>query len=467
MSFRLFLTVVVLVSITGLMLTACSSDPETVEVIKEVEVVKEVEVERIVTEKGEVIEVVKENVIEVVKEVEKSDPSLTPQYGGTHTLALSDWVNLDPMRFESNSLNTSAFWAEGLIIGNWGIDRNVFDFPMGPLRTDAATGHLAKSFELGPDLQTIDLEIRDDVYWHDKEPTNGRQMTVDDIIWNVTGWWKTNDLIDRQFSSLIDSATKKGDWGLELKISTPVIGQSLMGILDNDSHIIIPKEIRETESGEVEDWKMISGTGPWVMSNLVPDSKVEFVRNENYWDFDEKHPENRLPYADAHKLLIIPDESARFAAWRTGKLDILENVAIKKAGSLLVADPDALSKTKFQCCPMALRMRNDLEPFDDIRLRQAVSMAIDRQEIVETYYEGQADFYAGLLKPFHGDLYTPFEKLPPDIQENLTFNPEKARQLVKEAGFGDGLKVDLNVSPATNHNDMAQMVQSYLKDIGI
>jgi hypothetical protein len=154
----LLMVVVTIASLATLLATACGSNTETVEVIKEVE--KIVQGPERIVEKEKIVEknVVKE--VEVIIEVEKSDPSITPQYGGTHTLALNDWVNLDPMRFESNSLNTAAFWAEGLIIGNWAIDRNIFDFPMGPLRSDAATGHLAKSFELAPDLQTINLEIR-------------------------------------------------------------------------------------------------------------------------------------------------------------------------------------------------------------------------------------------------------------------------------------------------------------------
>jgi len=112
-------------------------------------------------------------------------------------------------------------------------------------------------------------------------------------------------------------------------------------------------------------------------------------------------------------------------------------------------------------------MRWDLEPFNDFRLRQAVSMAIDRQTIVDTYYEGQADFYSGLLKPFHGDLYTPYDKLPADIQETLSYNPEKARQLVIDAGYPDGLTVDLNIGPATDFKDLAVIAQAYLKDVGI
>lgn len=126
---------------------------ETVVVEKEVVKVKEIEIVRTVAGPEKIVEK------EVVIYVEPGDPAFTPQYGGTGVELLTDWVNLDPYRFESNSLRTTSFWAEKLIIGDWALDRTIFDFPMGPLRSDAATGHLAETFELGSDLQSITLSI--------------------------------------------------------------------------------------------------------------------------------------------------------------------------------------------------------------------------------------------------------------------------------------------------------------------
>ena len=290
-------------------------------VIVEKEVIKEVQVpgETVVVEKEVVKEV--EVVKTVVKEVEKADPSLTPQYGGTGILLMNDWLNLDPYRYEYYSNWVASHWAEKLIIGDWAIDREVFDFTSGNITADVAVGHLAESFELESDLKAINLKIRDNVFWQDKAPTNGRQLTVDDIIWNITGWWKNDELIDRQYSSLIDTVDKISDSEFRLNLNVPVVGEVMTGVLAHQHHLIVPKEIRETQSGEVEDWKMVAGTGPFIMSNLIPDSRVEFERNPNYWDYDEKNPENQLPYYDGMKMLVIPDESTRFATWRTRKAD--------------------------------------------------------------------------------------------------------------------------------------------------
>ncbi len=437
-------------------------------VIVEKEVVKTVEVPKEVVVEKEVVKTVAGAERVILQEVEAADPALTPQYGGTGILLMNDWLNLDPYRYEYYSNWVASHWAEKLIIGDWAIDREIFDFTSGNITADVAVGHLAESYELGPDLRAINLKIRDNVFWHDKEPTHGRQLTADDIIWNITGWWKESELIDRQYSSLIDTVDKISDSEIRLNLNVPVVGEVLTGILAHQHHLIVPWEIRETESGEVEDWRMVSGTGPFIMSELIPDSKVEMERNPNYWDFDEKHLENQLPYYDGMKLLIIPDESARFAAWRTRKADRLGGIPLAKVGSLLVANPDAHSKTRNFATMLALRMRWDLPPFNDKRMRQAVSMAINRQEIVDSHYEGQGEYYGPLLQPRHGKgLFTSFDDLPDDIQVQMTYNPEKARQLLAEAGYPDGLTVDLNVGPDTPMRDMAVIVQGYLKDIGI
>ena len=458
-------------AVFALIAAGCAS-----ETIVEKEVVKEVEVpvEKIVEVEKEVVkevEVQVEKIVEkeVVKEVmvEKEEPGLVPEYGGTQSWLLTDWVNLDPYRFESNSLRASGFVYEKLSIGDWTVDREVFDFPMGPLRADVLTGLLAEGWDLSGDLQTLDLTIRQGVTWHDKAPTNGRDFTVDDVIWNIDGWWREDEFIDRQFTQLIDNVEKLDDWSVRLDLNKPLVGQSLVGVLDNDSHFFVAKESRETDSGEIEDWQMVSGTGPWVLANLVPDSILEFEKNPNYWGFDEKNPDNRLPYADGVSLPIIPDPTTQLAAFRTGKLDAMYQLALKDVGSLLVSNPDAKTKTLLMCCPRALRMRWDLEPFNDIRLRQAVSMAIDRDTIVDTYYEGQALRFSGLLKPFHRDIYLGYEELPADIQEVMTYNPERARELVAEAGYADGLTVDLNIGPNPDFQELAVIIQQYLKDIGI
>ena len=390
-----------------------------------------------------------------------------PQHGGIITLYVPTWDVIDPYRFHWGSLRASSFVYEKLAIGDWAVDRDKYDFTQswGPTPTKYLKGQLAESWNL-PDPKTLILKIRQGVHWHDKVPTLGRAFTVDDLIYNIDGWWRKSPFIDRQFTDLIEEVLKVDNRTVKLKLKKPVIGESLAGILDNDSHFFVAPESRKTKSGEIEDWKLVSGTGPWIMTDLVPGSRVQFKRNDNYWAFDEKNQKNRLPYADEAKILIIPELTTALSAFRTGKIDIFFEVQVADGDTLLETNPE-LNSTLIPTNGYALRMRWDLPPFNDLKMRKAVSMAIDRQAIADSTYRGKALYYGGLLKPFHADVYTPFKDLPKDIQEIMTYNPEKAKQLVADAGYPRGIKVDFNIGPDAPMSEIASIIQQYLKAVGI
>ena len=87
----------------------------------------------------------------------------------------------------------------------------------------------------------------------------------------------------------------------------------------HDGAFIYPPEVIE-EHGDAQDWRNLVGTGPYMLTDWVKDSSVTYTKNPNYWGYDEKFPENRLPYLDEVKSLIIPDSSTLLAALRTGKI---------------------------------------------------------------------------------------------------------------------------------------------------
>ena len=391
-----------------------------------------------------------------------------PQYGGVISLVTDSFVNIDPYRFHAGSTAAASYFCDKLTIGDWAIDRDVFGFTVGRGANPESVlaPSLAENWNM-PDPKTIILKIRQGVHWHDKAPTHGRAFTVDDVIYNIDGWWRKSPFIDRQFSDLIESVKKLDNWTIEIRLKPPAKVDILVGVLDNDSHFFVAEESRNTPSGEIVDWKMASGTGPFVLTDLVADSVLRFKRNPNYWGFDEKNPQNKLPYVDEVKYLIIPDVTTRLAAIRTGKVDIAFEIDIKDTLNLIKTNPKLKHKAIYGTAPRALRMRWDLHPFNDLKMRQAVSMAIDRQAIIDSVYQGQAGFYSGLLKPVHVDVYTPFEKLPQDIRDLMTYNPEKAKQLVKEAGYPKGIKVNLNIGPNPDFSELAAIIQQYLKVVGI
>ena len=116
----------------------------------------------------------------------------------------------------------------------------------------------------------------------------------------------------------IESITATDNNTLEWKLSEPYFDAEKQ-ILLNYATWVMPREVIE-EHGDMRDWKNLVGTGPWMLTDMVFDSIYNLEKNPNYWGFDEKYPENRLPYFDQVRALIMSDE-AEIAALRTGKVD--------------------------------------------------------------------------------------------------------------------------------------------------
>jgi len=116
--------------------------------------------------------------------------------------------------------------------------------------------------------------------------------------------------------------------------------------------------------------------------------------------------------------------------------------------------------------PLMVGMRTDREPFGDLRVRRALSMAIDRQSVTRTIFHGEAVIQSF---PYNATwpetLYTPVEKMPKSVQEHFEYNPEGARQLLAEAGYPDGFETEMILR--TFDQDLASLLAAYWKDVGV
>ena len=334
----------------------------TVEVVKEVmvpgetvvvekEVVKTVEVpgETVVVEKQVPVEVVKtvevpgpERVVEkvVVKEVPGknyvTDPVTgkvysPPEYGGTLIYVLNTTVEPRDAWFGSGAGQVMSGVIEKLGTVDWAIDRDAYHFVGGyPPPLSALTGALAESWEQ-PDATTFILHIRQGVRWHDKPPMNGRELTAQDVEFNFHRMLG-NKLTGTQFSEAEpspaagalgtlpwESVTATDDRTVVVKLKEPRL-RAERHMLDENYIFIQPPEVIE-QFGDMQDWRNIVGTGPFMMTDFVPDSSLTFTKNPNYWGFDEKYPENRLPYVDGLKALYMSESATIMAALRSGQAD--------------------------------------------------------------------------------------------------------------------------------------------------
>ncbi len=394
-----------------------------------------------------------------------------PQYGGVIISSATTHTYFDTYRYERNSDMNLSLCYQRLDTGNWAVDRKVYDFAMsvGALPPEHQGGCLAESWEM-PDPLTIIIHVRKGVKWQDKPPVNGREFTADDVVWNFERYIK-DPFIDRQYILVIASAKALDKYTVELKIAPPRFQGLPTIVLNVVSLFFMPKESLDS-TGEIRDWKKVVGTGAFILADYVPDSGLTFTKNPNYWGNDERHPDNRLPYADGAKILIIPDISTLLSALRTGKIDVYDKVSWQDANSLKITNSEmkikGLDSTAYH-----FKVRTDKAPFTDIRVRQAMQMAVDLKEIAKTFYGGTTLIYRGPIEPFHTGVYIPYDELPDkpmftnlSLKELLTYNTEKANKLLAEAGYPNGFKTNC-IATRVRAPDLPELFQSYMKAVGI
>lgn len=404
--------------------------------------------------KGKVVEKEAPKKVEEEEEEKVVVAKITgPQYGGTISyIESAEPVHFDPWYHSGRDDTTQSMWLEHLGILDWTVDREVLPLNFGGASLDYTVGLLAESWE-EPDNETIIFHIRKGIHFHNKPPVNGREMTADDVaysfnrLFGLGGYGFTEPSpysVDPKVKS-VTSVEATDRYTVVVK-HTPSV-DVLLGLLVNAIECyIIPREVVELY-GDLEDWRNAVGTGPWMLDDFVGGSSLSFVKNPNYWRYDEAHPENRLPYADKLQMLIIPEVATRLAALRTGKLDVIGlgyagAISWEQAASLKRTNP-YLKTATILGMTQALVPRYGKEPFyPDIRVRKAMQMAIDIPTIANTYFGG----YSGLTVPPLFDkpgAYTPFDELPEDVKEGYSYNPEKAKELLTEAGYPDGFKTSI------------------------
>jgi peptide/nickel transport system substrate-binding protein len=115
-----------------------------------------------------------------------------------------------------------------------------------------------------------------------------------------------------------------------------------------------------------------------------------------------------------------------------------------------------------------MAMRMDQKPFNDIRVRRAMNLAVNKKEIIDKFFGGNAELHTYPFPPSFKEVYTPLDKLPPSARELFTYNPEKAKKLLAEAGYPNGFSFKAQLSNATQDGmDLGAMVVSYLAKIGV
>lgn len=352
------------------------------------------------------------------------------QSGGTLRVAFqNEWAGLDP--------HTVSSYSSYQILNNVLEGLTTFD---DELNLQPA---LAESWEQSEDGLTWTFHLREGVLFH-----NGREMTADDVKWS--------------FERLIDPATGAGNAGRVGPAETQieVIDDYTVAITHPEPFGIFPQSIGFDKSTGIvaqeslEDDGTISipiGTGPFKITDVQGTTRLVLERHQDYW-------QDGLPYLDEIIIEPIPDDTVRETALRSGEVDWILAIAPQSFESLSNEEGITVS-TAPQLSYDYIGMNLTREPFDDVRVRQAIALAINRDELCQAGFFGLCETIQGPVgtgSPWYFD-YAPYGQ---DL--------ERARQLLVDAGYPDGFEMEL--LPTTQYGETvraAQVLQQQLAEIGI
>lgn len=402
-----------------------------------------------------------------------------PKYGGTFTLLQGyDCGGFDPYRYNYTAVRYLASNCyEGLGIGDWargpgGANEYTFNGFGAPLKF--ARGALAESWELSPDGLTMTFHLRKGIHFQNKAPANGRELVANDVkyAWDRrsgtgSGFTQRTPYNFQTGMDVIKEITTPDKYTVVFNCSKFNFNLPELLVMGYESEVY-PPEVVQTY-GNIDDWHNVCGTGAYILADYVSASGCTFKKNPDYWGYDELHPKNKLPYADEYRSLYIADESTRLAAMRSGKGDMIQWPCPdwRVTDQLKRTNPELQFFKFLEGYDTAMYIRQDVKPLDDLRVRQALQMSLDTLAINQTV-GGGCDRYTSALTLADGeDLYTPFDQLPKDVQEVLTYNPTKAKQLLTEAGYPKGFELEVVYSVPSVHAEVMPLAADYFGRIGV
>ena len=379
-----------------------------------------------------------------------------PQYGGIFTTQLrGDPFGWDPQRLTGGFL-------DGLKVGSM-VFEPLAGYPAPLDIPDCALAPKPLALEKWDwtNDTTLDLKLRQGMRFQNKPPVNGREVTSDDAVFSLNRalQYKPQGVGPIALRVVDVKALDRYTVRMAFDQPTPMAIERL--IVSIYAPFVMPKEA--AIDGKYDDpAKTAIGSSAFMFKEYRPGVKVSYIKNPDYWN-------KGLPYVDGVDMLIIPDQSTRMALFQAGKLDLwLGEVPATFVAPLRKAPQGKL----FLCSPTTqdgfIAPRNDLPPFNDVRVRRAVSMALDRKVLLDTVLGGlgtETIYAPAGIYPWAQRI----QDLPPETRKYVEHHPDEAKKLLAEAGFPNGLKTTLDGSPqyGSPHVPYLEAMQAMFAEAGI
>ncbi|MNH71300.1 Oligopeptide-binding protein AppA precursor [compost metagenome] len=313
---------------------------------------------------------------------------------------------------------------------------NVYEGLLKPNEKGEVYPAIAESYEISKDGLTYTFKLRQGVKFH-----NGNLLTAQDVKYSYDrlAGKDTGKPLQPAFAG-IDSITTPDDHTVIIKLK-----ENNASFLTSLTAAVIPKGYQDSNKKPV-------GTGPFKFVEYVPGQRLVLEKNPDYYIKD-------VPKLDKVEFRIIPDQEAALLALKSGEADIFPRIGTEKLDEL---GDDFKSISAPQNLVQLMTFNIARKPFNDLKVRQAINYAIDKDEIINGVALGKGTKLGSNMSPIMSKYYED------GLQDTYKTNLDKAKSLLAEAGYKDGFSTTLTVpSNYKFHVDTAQVIVQQLAKVGI
>ena len=298
---------------------------------------------------------------------------------------------------------------------------------------------LAESWEISDDGLTYTFNLHSGVKFHD-----GTSMDSEDVVFSLDRA-RGEDSVNAQKALFagITSVEALDATTVRVTLSAPN-GSFLFNMAWGDAVIVAPESIEYIKTNPV-------GTGPFTFANWVQGDKIEITRNPDYW--------GTPAILENATFKFISDPTAAFAAVMAEDVDVFSGFPAPENLPQFAADPRFQVLVGSTEGETILSTNNKMPPFDNVKVREALAHAIDRQAIIDGAMFGYGTPIGTHFAP-HNPAYL-------DLTGNSNYDPDLARALLAEAGFPDGFDTTLKLPPPSYARRGGEIIAAQLAEVGI
>jgi len=387
--------------------------------------------------------------------------------------------NITQWDIDAQPGGTSIMYAylEGMFDDNWTLNPSTFAYQILYRPPAYVSGLLATDWSLTTPT-TLVVNLRQGIHWQNIAPSYGRLFTSADVVYSYDrllglgdGFTTPNTYDLSDVSSLINLIAVQSTgtyqvtftWNInnpELILEgTEDVGAQLDGLAIYDSDAV-------QAYGNLINWHNAIGTGPYEVSDFVDSSSATLVKNPNYWGHDERYPQNQLPYINQINFLIIPNTATALAAFRTGKIDVIEQQSMTSAQQIQITNPNVVQIPILQG-GNGITINVSNAPYKNLQVREALQEAINLPQLANTYYNGlvSPNPVTLTMSTLTGWAF-PYSQWPQSLKDEYAYNPTNAKALLAAAGYPNGFNTDV-ITTTTSDVNLMEIVQSDFAAIGV